>query len=226
MTNVEMLSLAARGLGPLKDEAVFVGGATIELYLAGAPGAKVRPTDDVDCVVEVVSRIDYHKIEARLRTLGFQHPMEEKAPICRWRYKDILVDVMPIEGKILGFSNRWYPEGFARSIRKALPDGQEVRVFDLPYLVASKVEAFKGRGKGDFMGSPDLEDIVTLLDGVPDFQEQIGRAPDALRAYLREGFSDFLGDERFWDALEGSLPAVGRKARAVRAKAVLAALSR
>lgn len=226
MTNIEMLSLVARGLGPLKDEAVFVGGATIELYLTGALGIKVRPTDDVDCVVEVVSRIDYHKIEERLRALGFQHPMEEKAPICRWRYQDVLVDVMPIEGKILGFSNRWYPEGFEKSIRKKLPDGQEIRVFDLPYLIASKVEAFKDRGKGDFMGSSDMEDIVTLLDGVPDFQEQIERAPEAVRAYLREGFSEFMGDERFLDALEGTLPAAGRKERSARARTILERLSR
>ncbi len=197
-----MLSSAARGLGPLKDEAVFVGGATIELYLGDSPGTKVRPTDDVDCVVEVVSRIEYHRIEERLRALGFQHPMQGGAPICRWRYQDVLVDVMPIQGKILGFSNRWYPEGFEKSIRKRLPDGQEIRVFDLPYLIASKVEAFKDRGKGDFMGSPDVEDIVTLLDGVPDFQTQVERAPEHLRAYLREGFSGFIGDERFLDALE------------------------
>lgn len=221
-----MLSLVARGLGPLKDEAVFVGGATIELYIVGAPVIKVRPTDDVDCVVSVVSRIEYHKIEERLRALGFQHPMNEGAPICRWRYQDVPVDVMPIEGRIFGFSNRWYPGGFENSIRAKLPDGQEIRVFALPYLLASKIEAFKDRGKGDFLGSSDMEDIVTLLAGVPDFQEQLAGAPEDLRAYLREGFAEFTGDERFRDALEGNLPVEGREGRGVRARTILQNLSR
>lgn len=58
-----MLSLAARGFGPLKDEVVFVGGAVIELYLAGQPALKVRATDDVDCVGEVAARSGYHMLE-------------------------------------------------------------------------------------------------------------------------------------------------------------------
>lgn len=225
MNNVEMLSLAARGLGPLKNDAVFVGGATIELYIAGQPGYKIRPTDDVDCVVEVVSRVEYHKIEERLRGLGFQHPLDEKAPICRWTYEGILVDVMPIEGNILGFSNRWYPEGFEKSVTAKLPDGQEIRIFALPYLVASKLEAFNDRGHGDFMGSTDLEDILAVLDGAPDFQEQIEGSPAPLRAYLSEGFGEFIRDERFLDALEGSIPPAGRKERVLRATTVLERLS-
>ncbi len=199
MTNIEMLSLVARGLGSLKD----------------------GPTDDVDCVVEVVSRVEYHKIEERLRVLGFRHPIDDKTPICRWQYKGVLVDVMPIEGKILGFSNRWYAEGFERSVVTKLPDGQNIRIFALPYLVASKLEAFKDRGKADFMGSADLEDIVVLLDGVPDFQGQILRAPAALRAYLLENFEGFFREEMFIDALEGHIPPVGRGERVQRIKTIL-----
>lgn len=221
MTNMEMLALAARGLGALKDDAVFVGGATIELYLAGQAGLKIRPTDDVDCVVEVVSRVEYHKIEEQLRELGFSHPLDGKAPICRWQYKGIQVDVMPIEGKILGFSNRWYPDGFEKSIIAKLPDGQEIRIFALPYLIASKIEAFRNRGKGDYLGSTDLEDIVALLDGVPDFLDQIQRAPEDVRACLRENFRELIQDERFVDSLEGHFPSDGRRERIAKALLVL-----
>ena len=226
MNSIEMLSVVARGLGPLKNEVVFVGGATIELYITGEqPGVKFRPTDDVDCVVEVASRVEYHKIEERLRELGFQHPMDERAPICRWKFQGILVDVMPIEGRVLGFSNRWYPEGFATSVMTKLPDGQEIRIFALPYLIASKLEAFKDRGKGDFVGSTDMEDIIAVLDGVPDFQEQIERASEPVKAFLRNGFEELLRDERFLDALEGHLPPLGREKRVQRANAILKKLA-
>lgn len=219
-----MLSLAARGLGPLKDEVVFVGGATIELYLAGRSALKIRATDDVDCVVAVAARTGYHKLEERLRGLGFRHPMDENAPICRWEYRGILVDVMPLAGEVLGFSNRWYPEGFESSIPVRLPDGREVRILSLPYFIASKLEAFKGRGRDDFMGSPDMEDIVTIVDGVEDFRRQIERAPKSVRRYLQDSFRELLADGRFLDALEGHLPQSAGPGRAARARAVLETL--
>lgn len=219
-----MLGLAAKGLGPLKDEAVFVGGAVIELYLEGRPALTVRATDDVDCVVEVATRTGYHKLEEKLRARGFRHPVGEPGPICRWEYQGLTVDVMPLEGAVFGFSNRWYPEGFAHAATTRLPDGQEIRIFTLPYLLASKLEAFKGRGRGDFMGSSDMEDIVTLIDGAADLAAQIERAPESVSSYLRRSFRVLLADERFLDALEGHLPPAAGPGRAARARASLESL--
>lgn len=219
-----MLSLAARGLGPLKDEVVFVGGATVELYLAGQSALRVRATDDVDCVVEVAARSGYHRLEEKLRGLGFRNSKEAGAPICRWEYGGILVDVMPLDGSVLGFSNRWYPEGFERAGTAKLPGGQEIRIFTLPYFVASKLEAFKGRGRGDFMGSSDMEDIVTLIDGAEGFGEEVEQAPASVKRYLRDSFRELLTDGRFLDGLQGHLPPAAGPGRVARARAVLEAL--
>lgn len=131
---------------------------------------------------------------------------------------------MPLESSVLGFSNRWYPEGFERAVTVLLPDGQEIRIFALPYLIASKLEAFKGRGRGDFMGSSDMEDIVTLVDGAADLAARVERAPESVRSYLRRSFRELLSDERFLDALEGHLPPSAGPGRAARARAVLEGL--
>ncbi len=221
MSNLAMLEVVARGLGPLKDEVVFVGGATIELYLTGSAAPSVRPTDDVDCVTSIVTRVEYHAMEDRLRELGFRNSMDPKAPICRWLYKEIPVDVMPVKGEILGFQNRWYPEAFARPITARLPDGQTIKIFDLPYLIACKIEAFKDRGREDFMASPDLEDIITVLDGAPDSQEKVLHAPPSVRTYLQRAFGDFLKDERFLDCLDGHLPPSLGEGRVVRVRSIL-----
>ncbi len=223
-----MLALAAKGLGPLKNEVVFVGGATIELYLGGRPVEAARPTDDVDCVADVVSRMDYYKLEERLRGLGFRHPLGERVPICRWEYHGLPIDVMPIEGKVLGFSNRWYREGFERAVPARIPGGPEIKIFPLPYLIASKIEAFLDRGREDFLGSPDMEDIVTLIDGAADFKGALARAPENVRKYLKEQFRRFLRDSRFLDCLQGHLPPPATPTagpdRAERAQAILKSL--
>ena len=71
--NIGLLELAASALGDLLDEVVFVGGATIELWITDAAAPPVRPTTDVDVVLGVATRSAFYEFEARseLRTRGF-----------------------------------------------------------------------------------------------------------------------------------------------------------
>lgn len=86
-TNIKMLQTVANGLGNLKDDMVFVGGAVAELYASNPTLSDIRPTLDVDCVVELRSRIAHAKLEEDLRAIGFAHDTTQGAPICRWIYK-------------------------------------------------------------------------------------------------------------------------------------------
>lgn len=95
-----MLAVVAEGLSGLEEKVVFVGGATIDLYVSYPADAASRPTDDVDCVVELASRGEYYALEEELRGLGFKN-FPGKGPVCRWEYRGIMVDVMPTEGKVL-----------------------------------------------------------------------------------------------------------------------------
>ncbi len=111
------LKLVARRLEPLPSRVVFLGGAIAGLLVTDSAGSAVRPTKDVDVVVEVATYPEYTRIEERLHDLGFIHDQAEGAPICRWLVEGIKVDVMPPDPSVIGFSNRWYPE----AIRAAAP---------------------------------------------------------------------------------------------------------
>ncbi len=202
--NLTLLSIVARGLQSLKEKVVFVGGATIDLHMDPA-APESRPTDDVDCVVEIATRGQYHDFEEQLRKLGFAHPLGEKAPICRWKFQGVQVDVMPTKGAALGFSNRWYQDGMERAERFTLADGTGILAFSVPYLLASKIEAFLDRGKDDYLASHDMEDIIALLDGCPDIEDTIRKAPADLREYLAMQFSRMLDTESFLHGLDGNL---------------------
>ncbi len=54
-TNIEMLQIVAMGLGELKEEVVFVGGAVAELYADDPAASDIRPTKDVDCVIDLIN---------------------------------------------------------------------------------------------------------------------------------------------------------------------------
>jgi hypothetical protein len=74
-----------------------------------------------------------------------------------------------------------------------------------PYFVATKLEAFRGRGQGDLFASKDLEDVVTVVDGRPGLLGEVAREPSGLVAYLQEEFGQLMANPRFVDALSGYL---------------------
>jgi hypothetical protein len=61
----------------------------------------------------------------------------------------------------------------------------EIRVVTAPYFLATKIEAFKGRGRGDFLASHDLEDLIYVIDGRSTIVEEVQTATPLLREYLR-----------------------------------------
>jgi hypothetical protein len=74
-----------------------------------------------------------------------------------------------------------------------------------PYFLATKIEAFYGRGKKDFLASHDMEDIITIIDGREEIIKEITAIPSELRAYLSAQFQDFLANELFIESLSGHL---------------------
>jgi hypothetical protein len=106
-SNIKLLKQVARRLGPLLSEVVFVGGCTTGLFITDEAAAEVRPTFDVDVIAEITSYADYASFSERLQALGFVVDTSKGAPLCRWLIDDLKLDVMPIDEKILGFTNRW-----------------------------------------------------------------------------------------------------------------------
>lgn len=205
-TNIEMLQTVANGLRELKDEVVFVGGAVAELYADNPAASDIRPTRDVDCVIELKSRIDYERLEKNLRNKGFAHDTSEGAPVCRMIYKGIKVDVMPTDEDILGFSNKWYEEGIENRITKTLPDGTVVFVFTPEYYLAAKFEAHKGRGGNDLRQSHDFEDIIYILDNYTEILDSIRNANLNVRLYLKEEFKNLINNKNLTEGIETAMP--------------------
>ncbi len=205
-TNILMLQTVADGLEELKDEMVFVGGAVAELYANNPAASEIRPTIDVDCVIEISSRLHFAKLEERLRNKKFKNDSSKGAPICRWIYKDIKVDIMPTDSNVLGFSNRWYEEGIKIKVSKTLPNGTEIFVFPPEYYLATKIEAHKGRGGNDLRQSHDFEDVIFILNNCPDILVYISSSNLNVKMYLKEECQNFLENPDITEGIETALP--------------------
>lgn len=224
--NLALLLSAARYLKPLLNEVVFVGGCTIALLVTDPAAAAVRATYDVDVIVEVTSYADYAVFSERLRTLGFQEDSSEGAPLCRWQKEQIKLDVMPLDETVLGFSNRWYRETMTHATSVELDPKITIRAITAPYFVATKFEAFHGRGKGDIFASHDLEDVITLIDGRGTITEEIKASGSVVRKFIAENIAELLEDQRFTDALPGFLlPDAANQGRLKSLQSVLKKLS-
>lgn len=125
---IEFIKIVARALGELNEKAVFVGGATVPFYLPEDIKGSARATEDIDIVVEILRRTQREEFEKLLRQKGFNNDMSERAPLCRWIYRDMIVDIMSPEEKVLGFSNRWYKKGMEFSWQMQLEPGLEIKM--------------------------------------------------------------------------------------------------
>ncbi|PIV04929.1 MAG: hypothetical protein COS57_08025, partial [Syntrophobacterales bacterium CG03_land_8_20_14_0_80_58_14] len=176
--NIRMIIHVAKRLGNLRDKVVFVGGCATGLFITDPAMPEVRATQDVDVIVEVTSRMEYYRLEEELRSRGFKQDLSENAPICRWLVDVIKVDIMPTQEEILGFSNRWYLPAIKNADHIKLENELTIKLVSPPYFLATKIDAFKGRGGGDYMASHDMEDIITILDGRPEIVSEIRSSSD------------------------------------------------
>ena len=147
--NLAQLAAAATKLAPLLDQIAFVGGCGTGLLLTDSAAAPVRLTFDVDAIVAIPSYAEFTLLENRLRELGFRESHAEGAPICRWLHGDLILDLMPTDPSILGFGNPWYRPALENVQRTRIGE-YGVQLITAPYYLATKLEAFHGRGKNDF----------------------------------------------------------------------------
>jgi hypothetical protein len=203
--NLDLLIEAARFLKSLLGELVFVGGSTTALLITDKAAADVRPTYDVDAIAEISSYAAYADFSDRLRKCGFTEDASEGAPICRWRQKKTILDVMPLDERLLGFSNRWYKAAMDSAVVHELEPDLRVRVVTGAFFCATKLEAFAGRGKGDYQSSHDLEDLIAVVDGRAELVKEIRELSEDVRTYIVSEIAELLATPAFLDALPGYL---------------------
>lgn len=202
----EMLKTVAVALGDeLRERLVFVGGCTTALYITDPVTLEgVRATDDVDLIVDLAGFAEWAELMAQLRERGFTESPEDNV-ICRMRLGELKVDFMPDDEAILGFSNRWYSRGIETAIPTELEETLVIRRLTAPLFVATKLEAYRGRGEGDLIGSRDAEDILLLADGREALVEEIAEAETEVRIYIAEQIAELLADPSFDHFLQGNI---------------------
>lgn len=203
-SNLKMLELVATKLAELNDEVVYLGGCATALLITDPLTLDIRPTLDVDCIIDVISLGQYHKFEKKLIQKGFKKSLEDDV-ICRWHNDEIILDVMPTNEKILGFGNPWYKEALDNAVSHQFSDNLIIKSIMAPYFIATKIEAFRTRGKNDLLGSHDFEDIISVIAGRAEVTDEMTLTSNKLKLHLKQFFEEVLKNEQFERVLPGHL---------------------
>jgi predicted nucleotidyltransferase len=189
----EMIVMVAKALGDeLLPQVAFVGGCTTGLLITDEMTKEsVRYTDDVDLIIKVLGYTGWHKFSEQLVDRGFRISMDDEVN-CRFRLGDLQVDFMPDDADALGFTNRWYKAALQTAQPYPIAEAINIRLVTPVYFLATKFEAFKGRGKNDLLGSRDIEDILNLVDGRAELGQELLQAADDVKAYLIDEFKALL----------------------------------
>lgn len=206
-THIQMLRTVAQALGEeLLSQVAFVGGSTTGLLITDEfTREQVRGTDDIDLIVHVLGYPGFAQLQQQLIKHGFRNcaPMPgETMPICAMKLGELRVDFMPDDERVLGFSNRWYKDALTTAAPYDLEEGLQIPLVSPPYFVATKLEAWNGRGNGDALESRDIEDIINLVDGRPELRAEIAASPSELRRYIAVELSKLLVDNNFEYAVQ------------------------
>ena len=206
MDNEEYLASIRTALGPVAEELVFTGGRVVQEYFVVPALDGPRVTLDADAICQARTYVEYEALGTRLRARGFTQTADRAAPPYRWRKDELLLDVVPADGDVLGFTNQWYREGLSSAEDVTLARGLRIRILSAPYFVASKLEAFQGRGEGDAQSSHDIEDIVAVLATRPTLTEEMENAVGPVGRWVALQLEEVLPQARRRELVSGHLP--------------------
>ncbi len=197
-----MLVKVAQALeAELCEQMTFVGGCATSLLLTDAfTKEQVRHTDDVDLIVNVMGYSDFFQLQERLKNKGFVvriPKLGEDIPTCAMFLGDLRVDFMPDNERVLGFTNRWYKDAMQSATGYPLTESITIQLISSVYFIATKLEAYKGRGNNYLFGSRDIEDILNLIDGRSELINEIFESPDDVKNYIVQEIKCLLGMSDF-----------------------------
>jgi len=202
--NLVTLNSISSELEKVEVEFAFLGGTIVGFLLDNPSLIRLRVTDDVDAIANVVTFLEYANLEKQLRKLGFENDASEGAPICRYIYEGSKVDVIPVKDHTGEMNDEWFEYAIKTAGPKTLDD-VTVPTISATCFVATKLAAFHGRGNKDYLGSHDLEDIMTVVDGRASLHAELENEEPSLRQFVAGWFRDLLGRQAFIDALPGHL---------------------
>ena len=191
--NLGAVKKVAKVLGELNYQVAYIGGAIVSIYADDPAADDARPTKDIDIMLHIASFAELTALQENL-SLRRIYPDPQAKIACRFRFEDVVIDIMSTIQIGWAPSDPWFEPGFRNLITFNVDQEIPIRIFPVAYFLATKFSAFHDRGN-DPRTSADFEDIVYVLDNNVNIVNEIMQSPDDVRNYLKGELREFLKEE-------------------------------
>lgn len=187
--NLQLIEKVASALAEINEKVIYVGGAVVTLYATDIGADQPRPTFDIDVSVQISTYGQMDKLREELADKNI-YPASTETIIYRFVYDGILIDFIPFEETPLGPTNKWFKPGF-KSAYPILVGDSTIRILPVSLFLATKWEAFKGRGN-DPRTSHDFEDIIFVIENNLNLINEVTKESNEVQNYLKEMAQEIL----------------------------------
>lgn len=219
--NLEAIIEVAKAVESVGLNFVFTGACVLPFLVAKEFCYGLRTTEDVDLIVQIISRGQMAEVEEKLRRVGFQNDQwTESRHRCRWVYNGIIVDVMSDDSEDKNSCpSKWFRFAVVTPVSREIESGLFMRHLSPVAFLATKLDAFANRGASDIRGSKDLEDIVALIDGRVSLLAEIKLEPLDVKQFIALQINRLLRRDDIEEIVNGHLSpeskCSGRDARVI-----------
>jgi predicted nucleotidyltransferase len=100
------------------------------------------------------------------------------------------------------FSSRFVRDAFAMPRKYPCTPEFKVKMANPALLMAIKLEAFQGRGQGNFQNSDDLNDIVALLAARAELAFDLKLAAPTVKMFVQKTLAEYKPKHDFQEAIK------------------------
>lgn len=194
-----------------RRDPVFTGGAVVGLLITDPAAPPPSRTKDIDVVLEIAGYGEFAAMEQSLRQAGFTQNWLDNAPVVAWYWRGIRVDFLPHKPMEMMKTNRWFPYLIDEAERIEVAREKFAWCASAPCFIATKLEAFFSRGKGDYLTSKDMEDTLAVIDGREELVDDIRITAPEVSGFIAASFRELMGSERFMECIPRIVPEDARE---------------
>lgn len=184
-----------------RSDPVFTGGAVVGMLITDPAAPPPSRTKDIDVVLEIAGYSEFAAMEHSLRQAGFKQNWLDNVPIVAWHWRGIRVDFLPHKPMEMMKSNRWFPYLVDEAQRIEVLPGKFAWCSSAPCFIATKLEAFFSRGRGDYLTSKDMEDILAVVDGREELMDEVRITSPDVRGFIASAFRELMEATRFMECI-------------------------